>query len=95
MTVMTAATLLDRAANWQFDSLPLHDGWRLRWAFWQAAQPVKGHVLMLPGLGEVIEKRTLRAAEWAERGIRQSALIGAGRGDRVGLFQASRVYQRA
>lgn len=80
MTVMTAATLLDRAASWQFDHLPLHDGWQLRWAFWKAAQPVRGHVLMLPGLGEVIEKRTLRAEEWAERGYQAVSFDWRGQG---------------
>lgn len=54
--------------NWQINDLAMRDGLPLRTAFWKVAAPAQGYVLMLPGLGEFIEKRSLRAAEWATRG---------------------------
>jgi len=66
---ITAADILERAKNWDISQMRMTDGWPVRTAFWKMTSPPKHRVLMHPGRAECIEKRTLRAQEWADRGV--------------------------
>lgn len=60
------------------------DGVRLRCALWQADDP-RGHVILLPGRTEYLEKVAIVAAEFLARGLSVAALDWRGQGlsDRV------------
>ncbi len=64
---------------WTFSSLPLAEGAGLRWGRWETPAP-NGHVLLLPGRAEFIEKYTDVAALWAARGFQALSLDWRGQG---------------
>ncbi len=68
------------AHNWTISHCKMRDGWPVRVAFWSAAQPTKGYVLLAPGTHEFIEKSTLRAREWGQRGYRAISFDWRGQG---------------
>ena len=65
--------------SWTFSFLPLRDGPALRWGRW-GAEARHGHVLLLPGRVEFIEKYTDVAAAWASRGYQALCLDWRGQG---------------
>lgn len=52
----------------------------MRHAFYPATAPQKGHVLLVPGAGEYIEKYTELAMEWAQRGYSATCFDWRGQG---------------
>jgi len=68
MTNATYPELKKKMANWEITHLSLRDGAQLRYGVWKPAAPAQGHVLLVPGRTEFIEKYTEEAGEWAQRG---------------------------
>ena len=80
MSIDSLAALLKQAENWRFENFPLPEGGQMRHAFWPAVAPQKGHVLLIPGAGEYIEKYTELAMDWAQRGYSATCFDWRGQG---------------
>jgi lysophospholipase len=80
MTLASYEQFIEKSRQWSMAYLGLAGGAQLRYGIWKSEQLTQGHVLLIPGRGEFIEKYTEVADEWAQRGFQVISLDLRGQG---------------